>query len=317
MELVTARCDYASAEEEVVPIDLWDVKQIEAKAPDAKSVTEARKVLAQGDFGKVEPRADGKGWWTICKGMTGTYEVSVKRGPRGGLESACACPSRKKPCKHALALLIYLAEHPEARPEAESTTAPTARDQESLLRAAFAAPEDDTLRLVLADCFEENDQPERAALIRVQCQLARMSAKDAAWKETVEREATTLAAVWKQIGKLPSSYEGNFVRGFLQLTITNYSLKSIGGLPARFVKLFHEGWVESLHKPPCLLDMLPLYRLVGDLDFSKLQVDPSQVMILMKELRLGDPATRTRFVRVPGGYRKEARVFSASASDGD
>jgi uncharacterized protein (TIGR02996 family) len=44
---------------------------------------------------------------------------------------------------------------------------------EAFLRAIFDAPDDDTPRLVYADFLEENGEPERAALIRAQCELAR------------------------------------------------------------------------------------------------------------------------------------------------
>ena len=42
-----------------------------------------------------------------------------------------------------------------------------------LLRAVIAQPDDDTLRLAVADWLEENDQAARAKLIRVQVELAR------------------------------------------------------------------------------------------------------------------------------------------------
>jgi uncharacterized protein (TIGR02996 family) len=42
-----------------------------------------------------------------------------------------------------------------------------------LLRALLAQPDDDTLRLAMADWLDENDQPERAEFIRVQVELAR------------------------------------------------------------------------------------------------------------------------------------------------
>jgi uncharacterized protein (TIGR02996 family) len=41
------------------------------------------------------------------------------------------------------------------------------------LQALLADPDDDTLRLAMADWFEENDDPERAEFIRVQIELAR------------------------------------------------------------------------------------------------------------------------------------------------
>lgn len=45
---------------------------------------------------------------------------------------------------------------------------------EAFLRAIFDAPDDDTTRLVYADYLQENEQENRAQLIRVQCELARL-----------------------------------------------------------------------------------------------------------------------------------------------
>jgi uncharacterized protein (TIGR02996 family) len=42
-----------------------------------------------------------------------------------------------------------------------------------LLKAVIAQPDDDTLRLAVADWFDESDQPARAEFIRVQVELAR------------------------------------------------------------------------------------------------------------------------------------------------
>jgi uncharacterized protein (TIGR02996 family) len=281
-----------------MPSDPWDVKQIEAKAPDEKSVKEARKVLAKGGFGKVEPRADGQGWWVVCRGLTGTYEVTVKRGPRGGLESRCSCPSFKRPCKHALALLLYLAEHPEARPEAEVPAAKASVDFEALLRATFGAPDDDTPRLVLADYLEENDQPDRAALIRVQCERARLPPADPGWKDLTEREAQVLAAVRKAVGKFPVGYTGEFVRGFLRLKVGYTKIAKMDALPARFVELFRAGWVETLRNPPVAKGLIPLYRFVGELDLAGSPLYGDSLSLLVAELKPNDPQTRTRTVRL-------------------
>src|SRR5262245_21618304 len=43
-------------------------------------------------------------------------------------------------------------------------------DGEALFRAVCENPADDTPRLVYADWLEENDQPERAEFIRLQCE---------------------------------------------------------------------------------------------------------------------------------------------------
>lgn len=45
-------------------------------------------------------------------------------------------------------------------------------EHEAFLRAIFDAPDDDTPRLVYADFLQEQGEPERADLIRVQCEIA-------------------------------------------------------------------------------------------------------------------------------------------------
>ncbi len=293
------------------PADPWDVAAIEAKALDEKSVKDARKVLTKGGFGTVEPRADGLGWWVICKGLTGSYEVSVKRGPRGGIESRCTCPSYKRPCKHALALLLYLAEHPEARPEPEAAPAKQTLDFESLVRAVFANPEDDTARLVFADYLEENDQPDRAALVRVQCELARYEEQDEKWKELLAREAKLLAAVKKPIGKFPAWYEGKFVRGFLRL-----ACGTAGGdaIPARFARVFHAGYVESIGSYRALKGLIPLFRLVGEVDLRKAHLPDDDLARLVEGLQFGHPETRTRRVRLTEYDSKRYRALGGEGA---
>jgi hypothetical protein len=136
--------------------DIWDKRNIVAFAPDEASIPAAQKVLKKGGFGTVEATADGKGWWVVCQGITDIYQVSVRVNDDSTFECDCTCPSPKYPCKHALALLLYLSEHPEERAEPEEPKyAPS--DFEALVRSVFQNPEDDTPRLVFADFLEEND----------------------------------------------------------------------------------------------------------------------------------------------------------------
>ncbi|MCU0704646.1 MAG: hypothetical protein MUF18_11775 [Fimbriiglobus sp.] len=79
--------------------DPWDVKHIEAQAPDEASIAAARKVVNTGGFGRIESRADGSGWWAVCRGLTDVYNVTASRGPTGTVQSDCTCPSPKRPCK--------------------------------------------------------------------------------------------------------------------------------------------------------------------------------------------------------------------------
>src|SRR5438132_13219410 len=87
--------------------DIWGRANILPYAPDEATIPAAEKVLKKGGFGKVEASADGKGWWVVCRGLTDTYQVSL-RVDDGRFDCDCTCPSPKYPCKHAIALLLYL-----------------------------------------------------------------------------------------------------------------------------------------------------------------------------------------------------------------
>jgi uncharacterized protein (TIGR02996 family) len=52
-------------------------------------------------------------------------------------------------------------------------------DGDALLAAILASPDEDTPRLAYADWLDENDQPDRAALIRVQIELGRLPPNEA------------------------------------------------------------------------------------------------------------------------------------------
>ena len=288
--------------------DPWDVKVIEARAADAASVTAARKLLKDRDaFGKVEPRADGLGWWAVCKGMTGTYQVSVKRGPRGGLHDDCTCPSYKKPCKHALALLIYLAEHPEARPEPDAPKDAPPADLEPLLRAAFADPDDDLRRLVLADFVEEQGDADRAALIRVQCELRR-GAEGSSLQESKAQEEKLVAAIRKRFHPLPDGLTLKFDRGFMRLNLGWGRFANPGALPGRFLDLFREGWVESVKfdgwYDAISRDAIPFFRQVGELDFRSMQLDAQVLIAVAADLTPGQEGSRLARVLVPKRYER-------------
>jgi uncharacterized protein (TIGR02996 family) len=59
---------------------------------------------------------------------------------------------------------------------------------EAFLQAIIESPDDDTPRLVYADWLEEHGQAERAAFIRVQCELARLPEGDPCRPELDKRE---------------------------------------------------------------------------------------------------------------------------------
>ncbi len=75
---------------------------VEALAPDAASLTAARKLARPAPWSELG--RDDRAVWGLCKGSgSKPYQVQVDLD---GPAFNCSCPSRKFPCKHALALLM-------------------------------------------------------------------------------------------------------------------------------------------------------------------------------------------------------------------
>lgn len=83
----------------------WTEAQVLAAAPDTSSVAAARKLAKPGPW--TETGANEILVWGSCQGSgKNPYQVSIDlEGPA----YRCSCPSRKFPCKHALALLLLWA----------------------------------------------------------------------------------------------------------------------------------------------------------------------------------------------------------------
>ncbi|MGF6883398.1 hypothetical protein ABIA39_004942 [Nocardia sp. GAS34] len=82
----------------------WTMQQVAALAPDAASLTAARKLLGRWSGAG----SHGTAVWGLCKGSGAEpYRTAVDLD---GPAYACTCPSRKFPCKHALALLLAWSE---------------------------------------------------------------------------------------------------------------------------------------------------------------------------------------------------------------
>lgn len=77
---------------------------IEAAAPDQASLAAAVKLLKPALWSGFAGSADGKLIWGDCQGSgANPYRLAVDLENIG---SKCTCPSRKFPCKHALALML-------------------------------------------------------------------------------------------------------------------------------------------------------------------------------------------------------------------
>lgn len=89
-------------------VDRWTPEQVVALAPDASSVAAGRRLASPSGWSGVgAAAADGPrppAVWGLCQGSGATpYQTVVDLS---GPAYRCSCPSRKFPCKHALALLL-------------------------------------------------------------------------------------------------------------------------------------------------------------------------------------------------------------------
>ena len=286
--------------------DIWSKVHVMSLAPDDASIPAAEKVLKKGGVGTVEATVDGRGWWVVCQGLTDKYQVTVRRvGNKGDYDCTCNCLSYKKPCKHALALLLYLVDHPELRAEVEAPKA-AASDFEGLLRGAFREPTDDLPRLVFADFLEENNQPDRAALIRYQCERARLKPGAQRAKELDRLIKPLIEKLHEQIGPLPVGLEWEFVCGFLHLDASQSNLSNVGSLPVRITNLFRDGWIESL----ALLvgglnkELKALVAQVGELDLSRYPFGDEWLVRIVSDTAKARATGRLTRVKVHSTNRK-------------
>jgi hypothetical protein len=83
-------------------MDVWSRERVLSLALDrasARAAAALAQTQAWSDLG-----ADPLGVWGLCTGGTQPYQIVVDHGSPPAY--SCSCPSRKVPCKHALALLL-------------------------------------------------------------------------------------------------------------------------------------------------------------------------------------------------------------------
>ncbi|MCM6775759.1 SWIM zinc finger family protein [Nocardia sp. CDC159] len=114
----------------------WTAQQVAALAPDAASLTAARKL--RGRWTATGRHSDAL--WGLCKGSGAKpYQTVVDLS---GPAYKCTCPSRKFPCKHALGLLLSWSEGevPEAAAIADFAAEWLAGRAARAAKTAAAAP---------------------------------------------------------------------------------------------------------------------------------------------------------------------------------
>ncbi|WP_345711501.1 SWIM zinc finger family protein, partial [Kineococcus glutinatus] len=114
----------------------WSPEQVLALAPDASSTAAARKLAVPGPWSETGASAAPPGVWGVCAGSGARpYQAVVDLA---GPAYRCTCPSRKFPCKHALALLLrwVAGEVPQAAEPADFAAAWLASRAERAERTA-------------------------------------------------------------------------------------------------------------------------------------------------------------------------------------
>lgn len=95
----------------------WDRTSVLALSPDTSSSVAADKLAARGrwlDHGVGQTESGDTVAWGICQGSAASaYQAVVAPGPPP--RHNCSCPSRKSPCKHALALLLLWSDRALSR----------------------------------------------------------------------------------------------------------------------------------------------------------------------------------------------------------
>src|SRR5262252_2253153 len=110
------------------------LERIEALAPDQASLASARKLLKSSSWPTLA-HAEGLVWGE-CQGSGATpYRVVVNEADAG---YKCTCPSRKFPCKHALALMWMRAD--KSAPFASASFPDWVKDWLSRRRGTSNAP---------------------------------------------------------------------------------------------------------------------------------------------------------------------------------
>lgn len=192
----------------------WTERQVLEAAPDQSSLAAARRLARPGPWseaGSTETLV-----WGRCQGSAATpYQVSVDlTGPA----YRCTCPSRKFPCKHALALLLMWV-HGDGVVETEGAAAGFAREWAeqrassaagSAVRAATKAPVDPEARqrrrqarLALMDAGMEDFRTWLEDLVRGGLAAARHRGYaywDAAAARLVDAQLPGLAGEVRQMG---------------------------------------------------------------------------------------------------------------------
>ncbi len=157
----------------------------------------------------------------------------------------------------------------------------------SFLYAIKETPEDDNLRMILADWLSDNGEEERARYIRGQCRVRRQSPDAPGFRETNQEWNELLARRRRDwlgpLAELHPLSEPEFTRGLIRLTCSAEVLLAQADQAVQWVENW--AWVERVQLRNLLgvLDLLH-HPVLGQITGLELEPDP---------VGLGDEGVRT------------------------
>jgi uncharacterized protein (TIGR02996 family) len=168
-------------------------------------------------------------------------------------------------------------------------------EADGFLADICARPDDDTPRLVYADWLEDNGQPERAELIRVQCELAREPEEPARYRELLTRQHELLSthastwlgplAEWRRRSTRPFFDRWKFRRGMLwgACRTAQFLVKQTQAMVAEWfpraglVELSLQGKAKRISDLPAC----PLLARLHSLEICEASVQPEAIRALV------------------------------------
>jgi len=215
----------------------WSVERVLALSPDLPSATAARKLARPAVWS--DPGAGGDLLWGWCQGSGARpYETAVDlTGPA----YRCSCPSRKFPCKHALALLLLwstgavpeAADVPPFAAEWAQTRAERANrprgERDEAAAAARAAQRAERVSAGLAELETWLQDQVRTGLASVGYGHA-----DAVAARMVDAQAPGVAGQLRRLSTLPASGDGwpaRLLAGYGRLHLLARAHERLASLP--------------------------------------------------------------------------------------
>jgi hypothetical protein len=225
----------------------WTTKQVLDLAPDASAASAGRGLARPGKWmiTGVSPAAL---WGELQGSGKDPYRVRVDLNE---LAFKCSCPSRKFPCKHALALLLILAEHPKevpageppdwvaewlasrsTRKEAQATRVAEKREVDPAARAKRAAQRQARVEDGIEELLVWLEDLVRQGLGPAQMQPGSYWAAMAA--RLIDTQASGLARHVRRLGELAASgegWQGRLMAGAGRLYLLCEAYRRLGSLP--------------------------------------------------------------------------------------